>query len=242
MAFKHGSKTAVWLDSRDLSPYLTSADLSVDADTADTTTLGSSWKSAIAGTFGAKVSCAGLYDPTMTDLESSLGVDFSLTAGVLTIAQGTDIDSRARLVSVSTSGYAQSSPVGGVIAVKWDAMTSTAVGFGDVLHAWTTDTNTTTGAEDDDLAATSTGWTAHLHVSAISGGSWVIKIQDAAVSNTYSDLSGASFTAVTGAGKQRLLAASATATVRRYIRYVATRTGGVAGDSITFALAFARNQ
>lgn len=243
MPFKHGSKTSVYLGGLDLSPYLHAADWSTDLATGETTTFNASWKTFIAGTQGAKASFGGYYDPTVTDLEATLGVDFSLTSGVLTVcAGGGTIGDDARLFSVATSHYAQTSPVGGVVGVKWDAMSSTAVGFGDVLHPMGADTNTTTGAERDDAAATSLGWIAHLHVTGITGGgSWVVKLQDAAVTNTYTDLTGGAFTTTAVKSSQRLVSATNTTALRRYIRYVATRTGGSAGDSISFQLSYSRN-
>jgi hypothetical protein len=39
---------------------------------------------------------------------------------------------------------------------------------------------------------------------------------------------------------QRLTSAAG-ATLRRYVRYTATRTGGSVGNGITFALAYSRN-
>lgn len=242
MAFKHGKSATVLLDSVDLSAYLNAAEISIDVDTADTTTFTATWKTALPGTVGGKLEFGGFYDPGNSSIPDNVGDDFSLTNGVLTFAPAgaLAIGDRARIASITSSSYAESSPVGGIVGIKWGAMVSGVVGFADTLHVLGEDTNTTTGAEKDDTAATSTGWTAHLHVTAVDGGSWVVKLQDAAVSNTYSDVSGGAFTAATGATSQRLAGASG-ATLRRYVRYVATRTGGSAGDGITFALFYSRN-
>lgn len=240
MAFKHGSKTSVFLGSRDLSAYLNAADFSTDVDTADTTTFGATWKTAIAGTTASKAGFQGLYDPTIEDLPATVGVEFgsALTycpAGALAIGD------RARLLAVATTTYAESSPVGGVVAVKWDVQASGAVGFGDVLHVLSEDTNTTTGATKDDTAATATGWIAHLHVTAVDGGSWVVILADASASNFSDGATVATFVAATGATSERIVAATTTTALRRYVRYTATRTGGIAGDGITFTLAYSRN-
>jgi hypothetical protein len=55
------------------------------------------------------------------------------------------------------------------------------------------------------------------------------------------DVTGGAFTAATTATSQRLLSATSTTALRRYVRYVATRTGGAGGDGITFGLAYSRN-
>lgn len=239
MAFKHGRSTAVWYGQYDMGAYLNTASLQGSGDTADTTTFSNvGWKTSIAGTLSASVSMGGFADADFTALDSILGSG----GGVLTYcpAGALAIGDRARLVSVITSALVRSAPVGGVVALGWDVQADSAVGIGDVLHILSKDTNTTTGASKDDAAATTTGWIAHVHVTSVDGGSWVIKLQDSADSSSWSDVTGAAFTAATGATAERLVSASG-ATLRRYVRYVATRTGGSAGQGITFALAYARN-
>ena len=125
-SFEHGRNTAVFLDGLNLSPYLTATDFSIDLDTADTTTYGSTWKSSIAGTIGAKVDFGGYYDPAQTAFESLAGVD---PAAVLTYCPGdnTAIGDKARMLSVQETSWMQSSPVGGVVAVKLSVLGSGVV-------------------------------------------------------------------------------------------------------------------
>jgi hypothetical protein len=242
MAFIHGKNTALWFGSKNLSSYFNSAELTVETDSSDTTTFTATWRTGLTGTMGAKASFGGLYDPTITDLTATLGGEFGY---VLTYAPGgaAAIGDRARLLSVASTAYAESTEVGGLVAVKWEPTASGTVGFGDILHTFTEDTNTTTGATKDDTSATATGWTAHLHVSLVDGGSWVVKLQDASASNFSdgADVTGGAFTAATTPTSQRLQSATATTALRRYVRYVATRTGGAGGDGITFGLAYSRN-
>lgn len=85
------------------------------------------------------------------------------------------------------------------------------------------------------------GWSAFLHVTAFTGTSITIKIQDSADNATFADLAGATFTAVTAAGQvgQRIGTASgSTATVRRYVRFVSTGTF----SNATFLVNFIRNE
>lgn len=89
----------------------------------------------------------------------------------------------------------------------------------------------------DETAQTTLGWVAHLHVKAYSGfTNAIIKIQDSADNSAFADVSGATFTTVTGVGEQRLEGAI-TATVRQYVRAVVTTTGT---GSISFNVSFAR--
>lgn len=241
MTAYHGKNAGVLLDALDITTYLNSADLSVEVDTADSDTFGASWKSSVPGLVGAKLETGGIYDPALGKFTPAmLAASGSLLtygpAGLSTAGQA------ARLFPVVSTAYAESSPVGGLIGIKWSAMSDGAVGFGHVLSPLGAQTSVYTGAGLDGGAQTTTGWQAHLHVTAVTGGSWVVKLVDDSASNfgTVADLSGGAFTAATGATQQRLLGASG-ATVRRYVRCVATRTGGAGGDTITFALAFARN-
>lgn len=237
MTFKHGKNAHVYVNAFDLSTILNSADTSATLDTGDTTMFAATWKSAAAGTYSAQVSLGGLHDVDST----TLGDVFASPPGVLTVcpAGGTAIGDEARLVSANESSLVRSSPVGGMVAVTATVDATGALGFGSILHPLGVDTGTTTGASKDELAATATGWTAHLHVTAVSSGSWVVTIEDSSTgSSGWAAI--ATFTAATGATSQRLAAATATTAAKRYVRYVATVTGG-SSPTVTFALAFARN-
>jgi hypothetical protein len=240
MAFKHGSDAEVWLDGADLSTFFRDMEFSAENETAETTTFKQSWKRHIPGASESSLDLEGLYDPTMGAVRSSLGgAGAILTVGPAGLEA---VGDRARLVKALTSAYAETSPIGGVVLFTFGVQADGTVGLGQALHPFGEDTNNTTGATKTDAAATSTGWMAHLHVSLVDGGSWVIKLQDASASNFSdgADVTGGAFTAATGPTSQRLVSASG-ATLRRYVRYVATRTGGSAGHGITFGLAYSRN-
>lgn len=238
MAFKHGSKAAVYYGGVDLSPYLTSAALALAVEVSDTTTFGSTWRTALPGLLSASYDFEGKYDPADTSVQTDIAAQ---TQGVLTVCpSGSAVGDLARLVPALNTAYGQSSVIDDVVAFSWGVTGAAAIAFGKIIHTGE-DTNTTTGTGIDGTASTSTGWTMHLHVSLVDGGSWVVKVQDSADNSSWSDLSGASFTAATGVTSQRLTSSSATATVRRYVRVVATRTGGSAGQGITYVLALARS-
>lgn len=84
------------------------------------------------------------------------------------------------------------------------------------------------------------GWQAHLQVFSFTGTSATVKLQtssdDGAV-DTYADLTGGSFTTVTGRTWERLQSSSETATVEQYVRV------SVAGtfSNLAFAVVFNRN-
>lgn len=237
MAFKHGSKAAVWANGIDLSAYLTSAELSASMEPADTTTFGATWRTAIAGLLTAGYEFEGKYDPAETGIQAGFA-----SSGVLTVCpSGSAIGDAARFMPYFTTGYGQSSPVDDAVSISWGVEANDELDFGLIIHN-SEDTNTTTGPTYDRGAASSTGWSAALQVTLVDGGSWVVKLQHATASNFSdgADVSGGAFTAVTTVTAEIIRSAAATTTLNRYVRVVATRTGGSAGQGITYTLALAK--
>jgi hypothetical protein len=237
MAAKHGSTSRVAWNQYDVSSYLRSAELSVGVEAADTTTFGNGWKTGIVGLGESSASFEGLYDPTtQAHWRDQLGV----SSGVLTYAPSgwAAIGDPARLLLGTSTSYVESSPVGDVVSFSWEVMSEAHFAGGQVLHPLGEDTNTTTGASKDDSAATTTGWAFHLHVTAVDGGSWEFGLNDSANNSDWAYVTG-SVATLTTAGVQRVSSAVG-ATLRRYVRYTATRTGGTAGDGISFLLAYSR--
>ena len=245
MAPKYGAGTSLWLDLVDASQFFNEAGLDISVDTADTTTFqpGASpaWKAFIEGDASAKVTAKGFYDLVndavmMANIRDGGSV---LTYGPQGIAA---VGDPARLVWVHATSVAESSPVGGAVLLSAAFTGDAAVGLGWALHAMTTDSGTTTGASRNDAAATTTGWQAHLHVTAVSGAptSWTVKLQDSADNSVWADVAGGAFAATNVPAAQRLVS-TAGATLRQYIRYVATVVGGTT-PTITFGLTYARNR
>jgi hypothetical protein len=78
------------------------------------------------------------------------------------------------------------------------------------------------------------GWAAYLQVSALTGTSVTVKLQDSADGATWADLAGATFVAATGRGAQRIASSTPTATVRRYMRVVSAGTYTSAVYAVNF--------
>ncbi len=241
MPFRHGSKTELWLDAVDVSTYFNSLGFAIDIDIAESSTFKAAAKTFEEGLAGAKVTAKGYYDKVN---DAQLATILRNGGSVLTYGPGgmAAIGDLARLISIHETNLTESSPVGGLVLMSFTALGEGITGFGWALHPLAIDSGTTTGATRDDAAASSTGWTAHLHVIAVSSGSWVVKLQDASAANFSdgADVTDATFTAATGPTQQRLRGAALTTTVRRYVRYVATVTGG-STPTITFGLAYSRN-
>jgi hypothetical protein len=123
MAFRHGKAAALTLNTKDLSTFMTSMDLSIDLDSADTTTFGGTWKTSLAGIPGGKLEIAGNYDPTATTGPGAV-LWAALTGAVpvrgLIYPGGT---AGGQALWTVTSGclvtsYTESSPVGGIVTWK----------------------------------------------------------------------------------------------------------------------------
>lgn len=130
MAFRHGKTAVVTIAGTDISSFCTSLDLSMDIDTADTTTMGSSWKSAIAGVAGAKLTLSGDYDGTASTGPAAVLVTALTGAVAVAIVHkpgGTASGQRTNSFSGIVTGYSESSPVGGVITFKADILATGTV-------------------------------------------------------------------------------------------------------------------
>lgn len=243
MPFKHGKLTELWLDNFDVSQYFNTAAWAATIDTADTSTFKNTYRTFIEGVANSTLTASGFYDLTN---DAAMAANIRDGGSVLTYfpAGCVAIGDLARLVSVHQTNMNESSPVGGAVLMDVAFQDDGVSGFGVGLHTLSTDTGTTTGATFDGTASTSTGWHAHLHVTAVTGAptSWTIKLQDASASNFSdgADVTGGSFAATNVATSQRLAGAALTTTLRRYVRYVATVVGGTT-PTITFGLAFSRN-
>lgn len=238
MAFKHGSKAAVWYGGINMTPYLSSASLALAVEVADTTTFGNTWRTALPGLLTGSYDFEGKYDPAEVNIQTDFAAQ---SQTVLTVCPGgSAVGDLARLVPSITTSYGQSSVIDDAIGISWGVTGAAALAFGTLIHNGE-DTNTTTGAAIDQGAATSLGWTAHLHVTLVDGGAWVVTIDDSSTgSSGWATI--ATFASKSAVGAERLTSAAATTTVKRYIRVVATRTGGSVGQGVTYALGFARSR
>jgi len=70
LAFTHGKAATFWITDavptlRNITTYLDSTGLTRSADLAETSTLGSTYKSFVAGLIDGKIPLSGLWDPTV---------------------------------------------------------------------------------------------------------------------------------------------------------------------------------
>ena len=235
MAFIHGKDTKVYIDSNDLSSYLSSADPSRTVDVGETTTFGSSNKTYVAGEKDATVSFSGFFDATADAIIQGLVGTNDKVA--LIGLDGVDATDDCMFGKGVTTNYGISSPVGDVVAVTFDLQAS---GFfsGSVLENATV-TATGNGTARDNTSSTANGGGAFIIATSVSGTSTptlTAKITHSADNSTYADL--VTFTALTSAGAEVKEVASGT-TVNRYLKVVYTVSG--TNPSFNVIVGFGRN-
>ena len=130
MAFRHGKFAAITVNSKDLAAFCSDVSLSIDVDTADTSTFGSTWKTSLAGLVGGKTEVKGLYDPTATTGPAAV-FEGCITGGVavpvLHYPGGNVAGQRLNTFNAIVIGYSESSPVGGIVAFTASLLVTGAV-------------------------------------------------------------------------------------------------------------------
>jgi hypothetical protein len=142
---------------------------------------------------------------------------------VVTYCRGYGLGSQAASVVAKQIGYDGARATDGSFPLT---VTTQANGYGldwgvQLTPGLRTDTTATNGASIDGGASSAFGAQFFLHVTAFTGTSVTVKIQDSADNGSWADLAGAAFTAATGGTSQRI---AVTGTVRRYLRAVTTGT------------------
>ena len=124
MAFRHGRFAEIKVDGDALSTFCDSADLSLDIDTADTTTFGSAWKTNVVGSGGGKIDLGGKYDPTASTgpgalIFAAITANQGGTPSVITLYPGGNVAGQTLwTVDANFTSYAESAPVGGAVTFK----------------------------------------------------------------------------------------------------------------------------
>lgn len=131
MAFTHGKDSVFKLDNSsgtltDISSYINSVDFPETADVAETTVLGDGNKTYIVGLKDATIAIAGLWDSTIDGILGAV-VGQSATLSFEYSPEGTTGGNIKYTGECILTSYAQSSPVGDVVAYSADFQVSGAV-------------------------------------------------------------------------------------------------------------------
>src|ERR1035437_8683855 len=156
MPFAIGAKAAIWLNGLDVSQYFNDLTTTLNIAVLDTSTFGTTaWKTAVEGIADGKGDAKGLDD---TNNDATLAAVLRNGGSVLTVGPAglANIGDLSRLVSIHETNLTESGTVGGLVLMTMSVISRGAVSFGYTLHPLSVDTGTTTGANRDDAAATTT--------------------------------------------------------------------------------------
>lgn len=120
MAFRHGKNGALTLNAGALAAFLTNVDFSTDLDTAETTTFGATWKTAVAGVPGGTISFSGNYDPTASTGPGAILFPLVTAGTAVTGLFYPGGNTAGQALYTMTTGcivtnYSESTPVGGLV-------------------------------------------------------------------------------------------------------------------------------
>ena len=233
--FIAGKDNKVFFGAFDLSAFFNSANFSREQASIETTTFNSDQATFISGVETASASLGGFFDGSTDAVDEELQAVIGATNPTpLSIYQGGDTaGNKVVLLNSRIQNYAIDSNVTDAVGVS-ASFTGDTFGNGKSLYALT-NTSATANTTAVDLGASSTlGGQAHLHCTAHSSANISVKIQSSADNSSFADVSGFSFTALTGATSERI---ATTNTVNRYVRLVITVTSG----SATFSVGYAHN-
>ena len=236
--FRHGKKTAVLLNSTDMSPFLNEATTTQEIETAETTTFSDDDKTYIVGLADGTISTSGLFDSTAGASDEVLNGTLGNEDNTFTVLPEGNVNGRrAILANGQLTSYEISSPVADVIAISAEVQAD-----GGLLHgvslagAEVTSSASATTTEVDHGSATYSGGLFNLHVTDNTrDGATTIKVQHSADNATYADL--VTFTSVSASATDGESITS-TGTVNRYLRTLSTLAGS--SGSVTYHVSAAR--
>jgi len=236
MPFVHGRQTRLLVNGHDLSAYFQNVDVDASAELIDTTTFQAAAKQFLLGYRDGKISCQGLYE---SKADAALAIDRNAVDDILAPLLGADTNqlvliaqddltagsASATTLQAKTLKYSITSPYNGAVSCMAEMQaTEAGVRSGIALNALSTPiTATSSGAAQDNTAATTTGGVAQVHVKAATGTtpSLTAIIEDSADGTTGWATVG-TFAAQTAVGAAAMTIAG---TIRRYVRASFTVSG-----------------
>lgn len=242
MAFSPGTNAKVYVNGRDLSTYLRSADTSGSRDMLDSTTLGLNDRAFVGGLRTSTFNGEGFFDGTLDAIDQILATALDTAdATILTyLPYGDALGNRGMGIDGDESQYDINSPVDGLVVTTFAVQSSVGSEPVVVLHPLAQRTATGNGTSVDQTAASTAGGAGYLQVTAhdrtTSDETLAVKVQHSADNVTFVDL--ITFTTVASATPQGQRV-SVTGTVNRYVRAQYTLAGTTPISS--FQVAFHRN-
>lgn len=241
--FRHGKLTRVFMNGRDASPYLNSAEVSVGVDTKETSAFGTKDKSYIPGIREQSISVGGMFDGTIGALDefmSTLHDQDGPYPTTLFYDAGVAVGRVCRLADVRQTSYDRSSPVDDIVSMSGELQVEGNAIFGYVLNNEATVASAViTGASVDNGPSTAStrGGKLHIHIPVNTRSTAVaVKVQTSTDNSVWTDVM---TTNVTPGQVGGICVNQTTGAVGRYTRALITPTAGT--GSAVIIVAFGRN-
>lgn len=244
MAKQSGMGDNLYIDGADVSGDIGSLGrISGPLTTQDVTAIWMGANSRIGLTHDGAIDWSAFWNPgAAADTAHSVHKTLPLTDRIVTYCRGTVLGNNAASMIGKQINYDANRAADGSLLFSVNALANGyGLEWGNLLTAGKLTQTSAGNGTSVDLGSTpvsySFGWAAYLHVFAFTGTSITVKIQDSADNSAWADITGASFTAATAVGSQRIAAsagATSTATVRRYVRLVSTGTFSSAQFAVNF--------
>lgn len=130
MAFVHGRLGEFTFNSVVLTSFCDTLEISIEVDTAETTTFGDAWKKFIAGTAGATIDISGSWDPTTTSgPASAITATLGSTPKTFIAEPGGAAVNQHRTGSAICTSYDESASVGDRVTFSASFQVTGAVTF-----------------------------------------------------------------------------------------------------------------
>ncbi len=225
MAKQNGLGMALYAAGFDLSNDIRDFATSGGPAMLDKTAIDKSAMERIGGVKQGQITGTAHFNPTAARAHPVLAA-LPTTDRIVTLQVSGAIGGAAASIQSKQVGYDPTRAADGDLTAAFQFLSNgTPLEWGVMLTAGLrTDSTATNGASWDGAAQTLFGGQFYLHVTAFTGTSVTVKIQDSADNSSFADLAGASFTAVSAAPAHQWIATGRTATVRRYLRVATTGT------------------
>lgn len=232
----HGKDTLVFAGGYDITSYCNEANISISAETADTTTFGAGWVTRIGGMKDGSLDLAGIWEAGPGSIDERMGAYLGTDGVEWLVGYGaTTIGNPAKILEGIATSFEPGASIGD--AVSWSATVEASGGIhaGVFLHSKTSETAVASFTVVDNAAASSNGLVANQHTTAVTGTpNAVYKIQESSDNgaDAYADV--ITFTSITGIGSEQK---TTTAAVERYLRGRLNAIDGATASTTVLAVA-----
>lgn len=237
-----GKSDRFLMNGYNLAEYMQSVETEGKKDVLDASVLASTDKQWQQGFRGGNLDAAGIFDADETNedaIHNVLSTAFTdgasnvLTVGVGFFAVGTP----CIMMDACQGSYKMPINIGDLITVSADFESSNSYNFGHFLMSSAQAAGTNNGSSVDNAASTANGGLLHVHLHNDDASDVDVKVQHSTDGSSWADLTGAAVPNLSATHASGSATVAAGTTVNRYLRAVATVTGG---DTLLVSVAFAR--